>query len=64
MYKRTVWEPADRETTPYVWRCSRCGYRKKDLFVHWFFTGMYCVSCVQEVLYDNVRSMKEISRGC
>ena len=60
---RSVWRDADLETCPYVARCSKCGRYKKVLKRHWFFTGMYCVQCVQEVLYDNARNFEEIEKA-
>ena len=48
----------------YVPRCSKCGRFKSQskLYTHWFFTGVYCVSCIQDRLYNNVRTIKEVSR--
>ena len=57
--KRTIWRDAPEETK-YVRRCSWCGKFKKKLKEHWFFTGLYCVSCVQDVLYDNARTLEEM----
>ena len=56
---RAVWRDAEKDT-PYVPRCSRCGYFKKTLKRHWFFTGMYCIACIQDVLWDNTRTMEEM----
>jgi ribosomal protein L34E len=57
--KRTVWHEYDKNGE-YVPRCSFCGRFKSKLHVHWFFTGVYCVSCVQDVLYDNARTIGEM----
>lgn len=58
--KRTIWRKAD--DTVYVPRCSKCGKWRKDLMQHWFFTGIYCVSCIQDILYDNVRNISEVGK--
>jgi late competence protein required for DNA uptake (superfamily II DNA/RNA helicase) len=58
--RRTVWREANREEHRYVPRCSRCGYFKSKLHMHWFFTGLYCQACIQDVLYDNCRNMEEL----
>lgn len=50
----SVWLDLDRENTPYVPRCSRCGGFKEDLKTHWFFTGIYCVPCIRYTYYDDV----------
>ena len=57
---RTIWLEPDLNT--YVPRCGRCGHykNKEDLRQHWFFNGMYCVGCIQDVLYDDARIMREI----
>ena len=57
---RTVWRVVDLEETVYVARCSSCGYRKKELREHWFFTGMYCLSCIVDILWDNCRTFEEM----
>ena len=41
-------------------RCVRCGRYPKELLKHWFFEGHYCERCVNDVLYDNARNVKEI----
>lgn len=58
MNRRSVWRDADTDT-PYVARCSNCG-RFRDLKQHWFFTGMYCLACIQGRLYDDARTIKEL----
>lgn len=60
MYKRTVWRIVDKDSHEYVPRCSNCGYFKKELRMHWFFTGLYCVACINDVLYDNARNLEEV----
>ena len=57
---RTVWRKVKPEDHNYVPRCSKCGYFKKELRIHWFFTGLYCVACIQDILYDNCRKLEEI----
>ena len=49
-----------------VLRCSVCGwYLKKDsvrtLHEHWFYVGFYCVSCLQETLWSNLRTVAEMN---
>lgn len=56
---RSVWRDAD-STTPYVPRCSICGKFKEVLKRHWFFTGLYCIGCIQDILYDDARTLEEI----
>jgi RimJ/RimL family protein N-acetyltransferase len=55
---KTVWIKPDSQ---YLNRCSRCGkYRKEDeLREHWFFRGVYCLTCILDVLYDNCRNLEE-----
>mgnify|MGYP000710079602 CR=1 FL=1 len=60
---RPIWTEPDREETVYVWRCSKCGSRKEKLMQHWFFTGLYCLSCILDVLYDNCRTIEEVSHS-
>lgn len=60
--RRTVWRDADTENLEYVPRCSFCGKYKSHLKRHWFFTGLYCLGCVQEVLYNDVRNIAEVSK--
>ena len=57
-----VWIPLNPGV--YVPRCSKCGRFKdqKKLYTHWFFTGVNCVSCVQDRLYNNARTIKKISK--
>ena len=55
---RTVWRDADLDT--YVPRCGSCGKFKKLLKQHWFFSGIYCIECIQDILYDNARTLEEI----
>lgn len=42
-------------------RCGRCGrYKKEDeLRAHWFFKGIYCLTCIIDILYDNARNLEE-----
>lgn len=65
MYKRTVWREAhDGDFGTFVPRCARCGRYKSQgakLMVHWFFRGLYCESCIIDILYDNARSVREIN---
>lgn len=58
---RSIWRDAVIDDLPYVPRCSCCGKYKKKLKVHWFFTGLYCIACIQDVLYDNCRTVDEIN---
>lgn len=60
MTKRSVWRDANPDDCYYVPRCSNCGRFRSDLKEHWFFTGMYCVPCIQDRLYDNGRTIKEL----
>jgi hypothetical protein len=55
----TVWIKAD--CTYFEPRCGHCGkYRKEEeLRHHWFFNGIYCVTCIVDILYDNCRSLEE-----
>ena len=60
-----VWRDFDPRNATYVGRCSVCGkYQKKEGFlkVHWFFNGVYCIICIQDILYDNVRNISEVKR--
>lgn len=57
---RKVWRDVLAEDHDYVPRCSRCGYFKKKFKMHWFFTGIYCIACIQDVLYDDARTLEEI----
>ena len=59
--KRRVWREVDPEESVYVYRCSSCGKFKNVLLKHWFFTGLYCFSCINDVLYDNARNVQEIN---
>ncbi len=63
--KRSVWRDFEARTDTYVGRCSKCGtWNKKgkvQLKVHWFFNGVYCVSCIQDILYDDARTMEEVT---
>ena len=61
--RRKVWTDFSPRTSEYVGRCSFCGkYSKKEgwLKIHWFFNGVYCVNCIQEVLYNDVRTLEEM----
>lgn len=64
IFVRTVWRPNQKDGADvhFVPRCSRCGNYKRPLHVHWFFTGRYCVACIQDVLYDNCRTIEEINK--
>ena len=44
-----------------VKRCSFCGKYRNAVKEHWFFKGVYCVSCIQDVLWDNARTMEEMT---
>lgn len=57
-----IWRDADLDNTIYVPRCSNCGRFKGTLKVHWFFTGMYCIDCIEENLYGGYRSYSEVKR--
>ena len=59
LYSRPIWRDAD---PVYVRRCGRCGFYVPDgdLKEHWFFSGVYCVRCIQEVLYDDIRTVEEM----
>lgn len=59
----SVWRDFQARTSDYIGRCSKCGkyepaLKKQNikLKVHWFFNGVYCESCIQDILYDNTRS--------
>ena len=57
-----VWYDVGRSNSdPYVPRCSRCGRFPERLLKHWFFTGLYCYSCVQDKFYHNVFTVAEIN---
>lgn len=61
---RKIWTEFEARTSEYVGRCSFCGkYKNKknnNLYTHWFFNGVYCITCIHDVLYDNCRTIKEI----
>lgn len=63
-----IWEEFEARTSDYVGRCSHCGRYKNQLrdnnklLVHWFFNGVYCTSCVQDVLYNDVRTLSEVKK--
>lgn len=60
---QTIWCTVyNFDEVPYVPRCSYCGKYKRVLKTHWFFTGMYCIACVQDVLWDNARTFEEIEK--
>ena len=62
MKRRTIWfvfRPEDIHG--YVPRCCKCGVYPKFLLKHFFFIGHYCYSCVQDVLYDNCRTIDEVN---
>lgn len=58
----TIWRPFDESV--FVPRCGRCGrYRPtNELFEHWFFRGVYCLPCIQGVLYDDLRNVSEVEK--
>ena len=58
MTDRSIW--IDFRDDVYDSRCGFCGKWKKVLKEHWFFSGAYCVSCIQDVLYDDARTMEEM----
>ena len=58
-YERTVWTEASPDDI-YEPRCSYCGKYHRKFYFHWFFTGLYCVACINDVLYDNARNVEEI----
>ena len=58
--KRKVWRVVYPAEHDYVHRCSVCGKFKSQLRMHWFFTGLYCVACIQDILWDNCRTMEEM----
>ena len=62
MIKRSVWRDAP-EVSQYVPRCSVCGKFQRRLKEHWFFSGLYCMECIQDILYDNARNIAEVSHG-
>ena len=59
----TVWRILENKNeTIYVPRCSNCGTFKEDLWIHWFFTGLYCRNCIQYRLYDDMRTIEDMKR--
>lgn len=60
MSDRTIWRDHVTGTSDYVPRCSYCGFFKRTLKRHWFFTGLYCLACIQDVLWDNCRTLEEM----
>ena len=60
--KRSVWTVVGKDAHSFVPRCSVCGYFKKELRMHWFFSGLYCRACIQDILYDNCRTIEEIEK--
>lgn len=59
----SVWRKmTEGDKTVFVPRCAYCGNEARDLRKHWFFRGFYCIACIQDVLYANVRNIKEVSR--
>ena len=62
IYDRTVWRKYDDDIDgAWVPRCSVCGgWKKEELRRHWFFSGLYCVGCIQDILWDNSRTMEEM----
>lgn len=59
-FVRSVWTVIDPNDSHYVHRCSHCGYFKKELRAHWFFTGLYCIACIQDILWSNIRTIQEM----
>lgn len=59
---RSVWTVVHPTDSHYVPRCSFCGKFRKELRMHWFFTGLYCRNCIQEVLWNDVRNFKEMQK--
>ena len=57
---QVVWRERLESDHGYVHRCSFCGKFKRVLLAHWFYTGLYCVACVNDVLYDNARKYQEV----
>lgn len=57
---RKVWTDVVESDSWYVHRCSFCGKYKKRLKEHWFFSGVYCMNCIMDVLWDNCRSTEEM----
>ena len=55
-----VWRVVAPDEHCYVPRCTCCGRFKGTLRMHWFFTGLYCVDCIEENLYGGYRSVKEM----
>lgn len=53
---RSVWRDVDTKEVIYVPRCSKCGRFKGTLKAHFFFTGLYCIDCIEENLYGGYRS--------
>lgn len=56
----TIWRVVHDGDTDYVHRCSHCGKYWKELRAHWFFTGLYCIACIQDILYCNLRRIDEV----
>ncbi len=61
MSYRNVWTMAEVDDI-YEPRCSFCGKYRRRLMFHWFFTGLYCINCIHEVLYDDARSLNDIMK--
>jgi hypothetical protein len=57
-----IWRIVKKDEHSYVPRCSHCGKYTKELRMHWFFTGIYCLPCIQDILYDNARNLEEVRR--
>ena len=55
---RSIW--IDYRADVYRDRCGFCGKFKEKMKEHWFFSGVYCVSCIQDVLYDDARTLEEM----
>ena len=67
VYKRPIWRKFEPRTSDYIGRCSKCGRyesqmkHKNELLVHWFFNGVYCRACIQDKLYDDIRTVEEMT---
>ena len=58
-YDKTVWRDFKPRTDVYVPKCSFCGRYKGTLKIHWFFTGVYCIDCIEEGLYGGAISWRK-----
>lgn len=55
------WREVKLYELQYEPRCSSCGRYGQKYWEHFFFTGMYCRSCIQDNLYGNVWSIEEVN---